>query len=146
MVVWHNIFVVAGMGSESLRSGMQGFGYSPGRKESSKTQTFSLIHPSLDLNANIYIWKHASVLSNFTHCFWFRFRDSVGQDSESCWGGCQRRPSSDWASWHPSPRQPLPCCGGALCCCGDSSASMRLQHPIPQPQKWADLKSRSDVC
>lgn len=57
MVVWHNIFVVAGMGSESLRSGMQGFGYSPGRKESSKTQTFSLIHPSLDLNANIYIWK-----------------------------------------------------------------------------------------
>uniref|UniRef100_A0A673LJM7 AP-4 complex accessory subunit tepsin-like n=1 Tax=Sinocyclocheilus rhinocerous TaxID=307959 RepID=A0A673LJM7_9TELE len=28
-------FLFAGMGSESLRSGMQGFGYSPGRKESS---------------------------------------------------------------------------------------------------------------
>ncbi len=32
------------MGSELLRSGMQGFGYSPGRKESSKAQIFNIIH------------------------------------------------------------------------------------------------------
>ncbi len=37
-------FLFAGMGSELLRSGMQGFGYSPGRKESSKAQTFNIIH------------------------------------------------------------------------------------------------------
>lgn len=45
------------MGSESHRSGMQGFGYSPGRKESGKTQTFNVIHPSPELNTNIYNWK-----------------------------------------------------------------------------------------
>lgn len=68
------------MGSESHRSGMQGFGYSPGRKESSKTQTFNVIHPSPGLQLEGML---VCVLSYFTMfpshvqvegLYWTRFR------------------------------------------------------------------------
>lgn len=104
-------------------------------------KTFNVIHPSPELNTNIYNWENilVCVLSYFMQCFplSFRWRDSIGQDSESCRGGCQRCPSSNRASWHPSTWQPLPRCGGALCYCGDGSTSMCLQHPSPRPQRWA---------